>query len=111
MAMLASPLNPSETLLKGSWVLHGGSYEADPVALRIEGLLKTQLDSLGVSQDGWDTLTRDPRDGRLWEVIFEQSHLHGGGPPTLRLIDGKAAERKYPHLWPSNNSLERSRDR
>ena len=99
----APPLDPSETLVAGSWVLHRGSYEPDPAALRIEALLRTQLVSLGVSQNGEDTLSRDPRDGRLWEVIFEQSSLHGGGPPTLRVIDDEDAKRKYPHLWPSNS--------
>ncbi|MGE0364310.1 MAG: Imm27 family immunity protein [Phycisphaerales bacterium] len=50
---------------------------------------------IGSSTDGWDTLYRDPGDNRLWELLYPQGHMQGGGPPTLRQISGSEAQAKY----------------
>ena len=43
----------------------------------------------------WETLFRDPDDGRYWERVYPQGDLHGGGPPQLQVIDEAEAKRKY----------------
>ena len=48
----------------------------------------------------WDTLFRDPRDGRLWEKIYPMSEMHGGGPPTLRLLPESDVVQKYGPVAP-----------
>jgi hypothetical protein len=88
-------LQPDEIVLSGNWLVEGGRVVADDVCRRIEWLVKSQLERLGRDSSGWDTLYRDPRDGRLWEHIYPQSHMHGGGPPQLKVISAESADAKY----------------
>jgi hypothetical protein len=37
----------------------------------------------------------DASDGRYWELIYPDSQLHGGGPPTLRNLSEASARKKY----------------
>ena len=46
---------------------------------------------------GWETLYRDPRDGRLWELTYPQSEMHGGGPRRLHVLSRDEAAAKYEH--------------
>lgn len=111
MADESTSLGPGETRLVGQWVVNEGATQADAVAKRIESLVRDSLVRVGVTTDGWDTLYRDPSDGRLWELIYIQSECHGGGPPTLALITAPDAGQKYGSVVPSNKSLERTRGR
>jgi hypothetical protein len=43
----------------------------------------------------WETLYRDPNDGRYWERTYPHSDWHGGGPPCLTKITFDAAKEKY----------------
>ena len=110
MANQSTSLHPEETRLVGQWVLVQGEPQADAVARRIEALVRDSLVGIGVTAGGWDTLYRDPSDGRLWERIYLQSELHGGGPPTLAVIAAPDATQKYGAVLPSNKSLERTRE-
>ena len=85
--------------------------QSDAVTRRIEALVRNSLVRVGVTAGGWDTLYRDPSDGRLWEHIYPQSDRHGGGPPSLVVIAPLDAALKYGAVVPSNTSLERTRDR
>ena len=89
------PLASSEIELVGRWVSAAGQVVADDVCRRIDHLIENHLVLLGQSVDGWDTLYRDPTDGRLWERSFPESQMHGGGPPLLRMLDHDAATQKY----------------
>jgi hypothetical protein len=110
MAGAGTSLRSEETRLVGRWVTVQGTTEADTVAKRIEGLVRDSLVRVGVTADGWDTLYRDPQDGRLWELIYAQGDVQGGGPPTLAVIAGRDAAQKYGAVVPSNKSLERTRE-
>jgi hypothetical protein len=88
-------LQQDETVLIGSWLQESGSVKGDEVCQRIEWLIKSHLTSLAKDSTGWETLYRDPNDGRLWERTYPQSELHGGGPPQLRLISVDEAITKY----------------
>ena len=92
-------LDPKETDLVGRWFRKGGGVEADATCLRIDRLVSGVLERLGKSSDGWETLYRDPADGRLWEHTYPSSHLHGGGPPRLTVIEWGDAVSKYPQPW------------
>jgi hypothetical protein len=111
MASAGTSLSPEEVRLEGKWVSVGGGTEGDATTERIESLVRNSLVRVAVSADGWDTLYRDPSDGRLWEHFYAQSHLHGGGPPTLAVIATSDAAQKYGAVVPSNTSLERTRGR
>jgi hypothetical protein len=93
-----TPLGPDEFELVGGWIAVGNRIEADATCLRIDTLLSTQLRQIGVDTTGWEQLYIDPRDGRLWERTLPQSDLHGGGPPSLRVIEPAAAKEKYKSL-------------
>jgi hypothetical protein len=93
-------LKADETELRGSWLMRPGGLVADATCQRIEDLLPA-LEKLGTSGAGWSALDRDPGDGRLWELTFWQSELHGGGPPRLAVVSLNEAHEHYPSLVPS----------
>jgi len=88
-------LEPGESVLIGQWLVDGGRVIGDETCERIDWLIHSRLERLARDSSGWETLYRDPRDGRLWELTYPQSHMHGGGPPDLRLISSDAATSKY----------------
>jgi hypothetical protein len=96
-------LEPHETLLTGAcllkrrWWLARPRVVNDEVSERIHWLTLEVLEQLafGPESGGWDTLFRDPGDGRLWERTYPHSEVHGGGPPQLSVVDPAFAERKY----------------
>lgn len=90
-------LQPNETVLTGNWVVKGGHVERDPIADRIEWLISHQLRKIADSPQwgAWETLYKDPDDGRYWERTYPQSGMHGGGPPLLRHLMVDEARRKY----------------
>jgi hypothetical protein len=87
---------PSESIIKGAWLHINGTTQADDNCRRIETLIATELQELAKDKSGWDTLYQDPQDGRLWELLYPESELHGGGPPTLQVIELSQAKAKYP---------------
>jgi immunity protein 27 of polymorphic toxin system len=95
--MLYEDLGTDEECLVGSWLRRGSRVEGDFACKRINWLISERLEKISADATGWDTLWRDPRDGRLWELTYPQSSLHGGGPPKLELISRDAAQLKYEH--------------
>jgi hypothetical protein len=90
-----SDLQPGETDLIGNWVAQGSIVVGDDTTLRIKWLIAKRLDRLAADSGGWDTLFRDARDGRLWELTYPESEIHGGGPPRLRVMQPEVAQSKY----------------
>lgn len=88
-------IDPSEKIITGKWVLEGSRPVADDVSKRILVLTNSYLVKLGSDASGWDALYRDPSDKRLWELIYPQSELHGGGAPQLRCVTTEEAKQKY----------------
>ena len=54
-----------------------------------------RMPRLGITDGGWSALHFDPADGRLWELTFPESRLHGGGPPLLHVVSEEEAREKY----------------
>ena len=88
-------MQPNETVLTGQWLLDGERVVADETCERIEWLIDCRLEQLAKHSSGWETLYRDPRDGRLWEHTYPQGEMNGGGPPQLQVISSDAAAFKY----------------
>jgi hypothetical protein len=86
---------PNETVITGAWIATADGVIADATAKRIDALLSSYLIELARSEDGWGRLLRDPGDGRLWELTYPSSHMHGGGPPALSVISAHVAHGKY----------------
>lgn len=100
-SMESLDLRENERELRGSWVVVNGEVSADDVCSRIEWLLSHRLERIATDPSGWDLLFRDPRDGRLWERTYPQSHLHGGGPPMLKVLPHGIAQSKYGYSRPA----------
>jgi hypothetical protein len=83
-----SELHPNEHQLAAHAV-------GDAVDRRIFWLVTQRLVALGNASGGWDSLFRDPHDGRLWELTFPHGSVHGGGPRQLAAITPEAAAAKY----------------
>lgn len=88
-------IQPTETQLTGKWLSRDGRVVADETCQRIDDLVKSHLKELGRDSSGWHALYRDPDDGRLWELMYPQGHLQGGGPPQLRCLTLDEAKKKY----------------
>ncbi len=98
MALRMTDLGPDEVDLRGNWLVQTDrSVVADVNEKRIEWLTKHRLQRLGRDLSGWETLYRDPLDGRLWELTYPQSELHGGGPRRLHVLSRDEATTKYPN--------------
>jgi Immunity protein 27 len=90
-------LQPNETMLTGSWLIQSGQARRDATCERIEWLVSHHLQKVTDSpQSGaWETLYRDPDDGRYWERTYPQGEMQGGGPPQLRYLTTEEAKQKY----------------
>jgi hypothetical protein len=88
-------LRPDETLLEGEWIVSAGGLVADETCKRIEVLTASVLKRLANDASGWESLFEDPADGRLWELYYPRSEMHGGGPPSLRNVTALQARSKY----------------
>jgi hypothetical protein len=86
---------PNETRLTGHWLASQDGMIEDETCKRIASLTGGYLVKVGNDPSGWETLYRDPKDGRLWELTYPQSQLHGGGPPELHFLTLDDARRKY----------------
>ena len=89
-------LKPWETSLVGNWEVVDGKVTGDEVECRISRLLAAgHLQKLADREGGWTTLYRDRTDGRLWELTYPHSGMHGGGPHRLHVIDAVDAAQLY----------------
>ena len=88
-------LMPDEYLLEGQWHYDGQKVTADDVCKRIEWLISEALEVLGSDELGWEKLYRDSNDNRLWLLYYPQDEIHGGGPPSLKLITESESKRKF----------------
>ncbi len=79
-------LAPDESELRGSWLTSAAGVVEDPICQRIRALVKSVLQLVATSPDGWQKLYRDPSDQRHWELSYPESHMQGGGPPMLRFV-------------------------
>lgn len=84
-----------ECVIEGRWVVSAGRVIVDSTCDRIHFLVTDYLCHLADTDDGWSRLYSDPADGRLWELSYPQSHLHGGGPPTLTAISSEQAAIRF----------------
>ena len=90
-------LQPDETLLIGNWITENGKARADAVCERIAWLIANHLKKVSdhPQSGAWETLYRDPADGRLWERTYPQGEMQGGGPPQLGWLPKESATQKY----------------
>jgi hypothetical protein len=88
---------PREDMLVGRWVQTAAGIVGDEACKRIESLIEHCLEPVAEHPEeaGWRTLYRDPRDGQLWERTYPQSHMHGGGPPSLSRIAAEQAKAEF----------------
>jgi len=88
-------ITEEETLISGKWLYVGGEVRKDENSLRIEWLIQNHLKWISKDETGWLNLYLDPLDGRYWELFYEDSDFHGGGPPSLRCLPKETAKERY----------------
>ncbi|MFO1394052.1 MAG: Imm27 family immunity protein [Steroidobacteraceae bacterium] len=90
-------LDASERDLVGAWIVSSEGFRADETCARIEWLVREVLQQVAVSPQwgAWQTLFRDPADGRLWERTYPEGERQGGGPPRLTNISLDDAVARY----------------
>jgi hypothetical protein len=80
-------LSPDETKLESIWIFENGEMKSNGVSERINFLISGHLRKVSDGEDGWCQLYVDPADNRYWELDYPQGHMHGGGPPRLRVVE------------------------
>lgn len=86
-----------EHVLVGHWSNADGRVIADGECEAIQRMLE-RLERCGSRDDGWTLLFRDPAEGSYWELSYQSSELHGGGPPTLTRLDQAILPSLYPEV-------------
>lgn len=86
-----------ESSIIGRWLATADGIVGDEGCRQIELLISECFEFVADHPEdgGWTSLYRDPRDGRLWEKTFPESHMHGGGPPALTTISNDVARIVY----------------
>lgn len=94
-------IRPEEVEIVGNWIEVDGNVVGDDACERVHHLTQDCLEKIGYSQEsgGWETLYRDPSDGRFWERTYLKSLMHGGGPPSLINLSESEARKKYAQLF------------
>jgi hypothetical protein len=82
----------------------------DVTCQRIDQLTSSFLECHATDWTGWDSLYRDPRDGRLWERTYPESAIHGGGPPALTVVPFEYAVGKYDLIGDPTRLITSRRD-
>jgi hypothetical protein len=95
--MASATLSAHETELVGAWVEAANGVVGDETCARIEALIRDTLEHVADHPEcgAWQSLFRDPADGRFWERTYPHGDSHGGGPPAIRCIDERAARETY----------------
>jgi hypothetical protein len=93
----AMKLSPTETELIGRSEMVDGRVRADATCDRTEWLTTSYLEKIAASKNWgeWETLFRDPSDGRYWERTYPESEMQGGGPARLSVLSVEKAHAKY----------------
>ena len=74
-------LQPYETELVGDWIVEGTNVRGDEACSRIEWLISEVLEKIAISKEWgtWETLFRDPEDGRYWERTYPKVKCRESG--------------------------------
>lgn len=88
-------INKDETEIVGHQNFINFKIIADHNCTRIEWLTANYLVKITTDSSGWDVLYKDPNDNRYWELIYPNSEIHGGGPPSLIFLSNREASNKY----------------
>ena len=78
-----------ETEIIGKLVLKEGKLVKDANCLRIYDLTENYLRKIVTDDSGWCVLFQDPHDDRYWELVYLESYMQGGGPPSLLNIGNR----------------------
>jgi hypothetical protein len=97
MSEVDQHLKADEKSVAGEWIYRDGRMAGDLSCERIEWLIHNHLQKVADSlrNGAWETLYRDPDDGRYWERTYPRSEMHGGGPPKIQTINSDEIRDKY----------------
>lgn len=70
-------------VLEETWVRDGDEIVSAGDSAEIDHLLTHELEKIAEADNGWRSLYRHRSDGRLWQLDYPHSELHGGGPRRL----------------------------
>jgi hypothetical protein len=68
---------------------------AEGDAMTIDDLLQTKLVEL--RKGTWAILYRHKDTEQLWDLVYPQGEMHGGGPRRLRQLDHRDPEKWHPY--------------
>ena len=74
-------LKRHEREIIGHHFLYKGKMVADDQAVRVLRLTNEYLEYITDDETGWNTLYRDPNDGRYWEKSISKANTMAEGQP------------------------------
>ena len=83
---------PDPPDLTDQWIMRSGQISNEGDAAAIDELLSSELDHIAASDGGWRRLYRHRATGRLWELSYPHSEMHGGGPRRLRELPSNSVK-------------------
>jgi hypothetical protein len=86
---------PSLTELNDVWAFRDGKMLAEGDAKTIDALLGAKL--IELKKGNWAILYRHKDTKELWDLVYPQAELHGGGPRRLRRLDLSDPEKWDPY--------------
>ena len=86
---------PFLTELNDVWVARDGKMIADGDAKTIDAMLEAELVEL--KKGNWAVLYRHKHTEELWDLVYPQGEMHGGGPRRLRQLDHNNPENWNPY--------------
>ncbi|TMJ46257.1 MAG: hypothetical protein E6G85_31775 [Alphaproteobacteria bacterium] len=85
---------PFLTELTDVWIFRDGKMVAEGGTKAIDDLLAKLVE---LKRGNWATLYRHVETGELWDLVYPQSEMHGGGPRQLRRLDHNHPEKWDPY--------------
>ncbi len=86
---------PFLTELNDVWARRDGKTVAEGDAKTIDELLQTKLVELKTGN--WAILYRHKDTEELWDLVYPQGEMHGGGSRRLRRLDHSDPEKWDPY--------------
>ncbi|MFZ4796246.1 MAG: Imm27 family immunity protein [Bacteroidia bacterium] len=85
----------NEKKITGSWKMVSNEITYDENSLRVFDLISNYLTKINADESGWLELYIDIKDGRYWELSYNNNNLNGGGYPCLTNLSIQEAKIKY----------------
>ncbi len=88
----------SKTIIVGKWIVQDGKVIGDDNYEEIKRMKESELIKIADRDGGWTILYRNKNKNNYWELTYPQGEMHGGGPPSLELLNEVEIKERYGNI-------------